>query len=274
MPKKTADRIFPPFARVPFYYAALSSLFLYYKVDRARVEPHLEGTGLKPALMDGKAVVNIDFQRYLSSGNSYLERTVEVEFNIVSYPASREPGVPKLSLKDFLAGQDLTKTIGNYRLHVAADDEMAVKAGKKFYGEAKFYATFEYEVPDLNSPDTTTWQFTCNDDEKNPIFSVQADISMLPALASNMSPLVDFSMLTIDKGKKTKLDESWRNLLGFFQTFYPDRRSTITLKYGGSQKRMRYDMEKIIGSSPCVGVQLFQSSPVCIESRAFYVNPR
>ncbi|HLC42394.1 MAG TPA: hypothetical protein VJO34_12340 [Methylomirabilota bacterium] len=277
MPRKNADHIFPPLPKgfnSPFYYSALYSFFLYYQVDGARVEPHLKGTGLKAALMDGKALVNIDFQRYLSSGNNYLEQTVEIEFNIVSYPASREPDVPTMALKDFLAGQEQTKTIGNYRLHVACDDKIAVQAGRELYGEAKFYTTFTYTVPDLNFPETTTWQFTCQDpvNKKQAIFSVDADISMLPAQTSNMSPVVDFSMLKV--GKELRLDQSWRNLLGAFQTFYTDPRSTVSLEYGQSKNRMREDMQKIIGSSPCVAIQLFQSVPVCIEGRGFFVNPR
>ncbi|HEU0203698.1 MAG TPA: hypothetical protein VFR86_25080 [Burkholderiaceae bacterium] len=258
----------------PFYYAALNSLFLYYQVDAARVARHLEGTGLRAALFDGMALANLDVQRYLASYNVALGETVEVEFNVVAYPAARAVQAPKISLKEYLGGQEQTKTFGNYRLHVACDNKMAVKAGRELYGEAKFYTTFTYNVPDLNAPEVSTWQFTCNDphDAKLAIFNLETDLANLPAKAVSMSPIVDYSMLKLH-GAQPRLNQSWRNLLGYFQMYDTTARAgAVKLDYGESETRMRRDMQEIIRAAPCVAAQWFVSPPACIEGRGFFVE--
>jgi hypothetical protein len=143
-----------PFARVfpttpqgfnePFWYGSLQSFWLYYRADPDDVAARLPD-GLEAALFDFEghrhALVSLDFQAYTGHGPGYLEMTHEVEFNVYAYPRVRLPDVPALTLREFLAGEDQTKTVGGFRIHVPCDNPNAVKAGIGLYGEPPPAAT-------------------------------------------------------------------------------------------------------------------------------------
>src|SRR5882724_9479427 len=61
------NKIFPPLPKgfsLPFYYASVNAIWVYYKVSREKVEPYLQDIALEPALFDGQALVLLHFQRY------------------------------------------------------------------------------------------------------------------------------------------------------------------------------------------------------------------
>jgi hypothetical protein len=58
---------------MPLYYASLSSLWVYYRVDLEIARRHVAAApGLDLALFDGAPIAALNFQRYTSHGDSFL----------------------------------------------------------------------------------------------------------------------------------------------------------------------------------------------------------
>lgn len=144
----------PQYLSMPFYYATLQTHWVYVPVSAELAEKALAGTGCEPYIFtDHKAVAVINFQRYLSTANSYLGTTNEVEFNLIAYPRSAGDRVASsMTLAQYAYGEDLQKVIGQFRLHVPADNVGAVLAGRDLFGEPKFVSAFATAVPSLNNP--------------------------------------------------------------------------------------------------------------------------
>jgi len=140
-----------------FNYGSLQSLMVFFSVPVASVSRLLAGTGLKPGVFDGKALINLNFERYAGFGSTYSSYVDEVEFNVVVYPAFRAGTEPQIGVADYLNGQDQSKTYGNYRINVPCDSAVAVDAGSSKYGEVKFVAGFDFNVPDVNDPAVEIW---------------------------------------------------------------------------------------------------------------------
>ena len=280
------DPRFPPIPTglsFPFYYGLLSLFWVFYRVDANVLEPHLEGTGLKPALFDGQGAVSIGLQNYAAHISIGVPGTNEIEFNIISYPASRESQVPSMSLTDWIRGDDITKTIGGFRLWVPCDNPHAIEAGIRTFGERKFPAAFDYKVPSLNDPAQVQWSYSCLDpieagDPQKKIYSVEADIQQLQPVVANASSLVLYSLLPggpdHPPGNGRLICSRW-DVFGTYQTYcdlIQQAQEKIKLSYGTSEKQMRKDMESIIGNTPPAAVRVYQSPPVASESSAFYVD--
>lgn len=144
-----------------FNYGSLQSLMVFFSVPASVVRPLLKGTGLEPGIFDGKALVNLNFERYAGFGSGYSSYVDEVEFNVVAFPRFRAGTEPALSVAQYLAGGDQSKTYGNYRINVPCDNPPAVQAGSQKYGEVKFVASFTFAVPDVNDPSVTSWWIRC-----------------------------------------------------------------------------------------------------------------
>jgi hypothetical protein len=268
-----SNSVFPPIPagfKMPFYYASLSVIWVYFPVDPAKVTPFLKNTGLEAALFEGKAAACFDFQRYTAHLAPVLSTVNEVELNVLAYPSVRAAQAPAMSLVDFLGGNEQTKVIGAFRLHVAADNPNAVKAGQELFAEPKFLTTFGYMVPDLNDPEQTAWDVTCNDpnDPKQFIFSLHADVGALDFSPSTMSPVAQY---TIDPQGRL-LSCTW-NLHGVYQSAMVAGASAPSVKFGTSPHPMRVDMQNLLGGSSPAAVQIFESPPVATQSRGFYVLP-
>lgn len=283
MTDQQTDPIFspiPPPFDFPFYYGLLSLFWIFYRVDSRTLEPFLEGTGLKPARFEGQGLVSLDFQNYSAHISTGLSVVNEVEFNIFSYPTSRESIVPTISLEDFVMGQEQTKTVGGFRLHVPCDNDFAIKAGIEAFGERKFPAAFNYAVPSFNNPKQGTWNYTCcePDGQSKIIYSVEADIRSLRPAVGNASSLILYSMLPGGPDHPPgygRLIESRWDIFGTYQTYCnldEEAQGKIKLSLGDSEYAMRKDMDKIIGSEPAAAVRVFQSPPFAAENRAFYVD--
>jgi hypothetical protein len=258
---------------MPFYYASVSCIWVYYAVDPATLAPYVAAQDSEALVDDGQAFVNLNFQTYTGHGGTALETVTEVEFNAMSYPSARASEVVGMTFPDYLNGQDQTKTVGNLRIHVPADNAFAVAAGKAFFGEPKFLAGFDVSVPALNNPPAKTWQIACNDEGGANIFKLDADVAGLgavPRFDVAASPLVEYSMLD------GRLVGSFWDFYGPFDTHAPIPNDTavqkIKLSYGDSAHPMRADMEKIIGGRPAIAVRVFTSLPVATESRAYYAD--
>jgi hypothetical protein len=284
-------RLFPPLPTgfvEPFWYGSLQSFWLYYRVAPEAVAarlPDLPGNeGLEVALFDfdGErgALASLDFQAYTGHGPSFLEYVHEVEFNVYAYPRARVPEVPTLTCQEFLAGQDQTKSVGGYRLHVPCDNANAVKAGIGLYGEPKYLAQFVYSTPTLNDPTVVTWDYSVFQQEANGqqgplVYSIDADLQGLAPLAGNPSPLVEYGVLEHD-GRPRVVANQW-NFYGPFMTYALGGEGAARVSLGlgpaADPKGLLKDLRSLIGTSAPVAAQTFTSAPVASECRGWFPVP-
>jgi hypothetical protein len=292
------SELFPPLPegfQEPFWYASLQSFWLYYRVESELLAQHLpklpEHDALEVARFDFgggdlAGIVSLDFQRYTGHGPSYLETANEVEFNLYAYPRVREPDVPLMTWQQYLLGEDQTKTIGGYRLHVPCDNPIAVKAGKGLYGEPKYSALFECAVPCLNGPPTppsTAWSYqvyavsSSSPPTQGPlIYGLDCDLGASPSVPANQSPLIEYGVLALDGGKPRLVGNHW-DFYGPFDTYMGAEGSplqaAITMGTEPDPTGTIADLQALIGSSQPLAAQVYTSPPVSAESRGWYPVP-
>jgi hypothetical protein len=267
----------------PFWYGSLQSFWLYYRAEPDDVAARLPD-GLEAAIFDFEgdrgALVSLDFQAYTGHGPSYLEMTHEVEFNVYAYPRARLPAVPALTLREFLAGEDQTKTVGGFRIHVPCDNPNAVKAGIGLYGEPKYLAQFDYTVPTLNDPTVVTWDYSVlqNADGNKPgplVYSIDADLQGIAAIPQNPSPLIEYG--TREHGGRDHVVANYWNFYGPFMTYPLHREGAERVSMGigptPDPKGLIADLRDLIGDRAPVAAQTFTSAPVSSECRPWFMVP-
>lgn len=277
----------PPaqFSQWPFYYASLQCNWVYWYADIETATPYVEAqngepTGLKVArfpVKEGKktvdrAVVLLNFQRYTAHYDNALGTTNEVEFNVVAYPANRSPGVPYMPLEAWLGGKDQTKTLGHLRLHVAADNKIAVAAGRAVFGEPKFFGQFNYKAPTLNAAPSRDWkvQLLNPKDDNDFVYDMRADFEGLEFNPTNCTPIPEFAC-----GLGRTVMTRW-TIMGQFQTAMLDDKKDakrVKLKVGANDFVMTKDVAALIGEkNRAVAAQTFASAPACAEPEGFYID--
>ena len=159
-----------------FFYAQQTSLWAFFKIPRDVVLREL-GDLIKhqgfeiAAFGDGRdayvilkpMVFAADFgtQSAAVSGPSY---STEVEFTVLVHPLGQAQ-IPSGSFNDFLAGNASgnvkNKNVGQFRVAVICDNEVAVAAGRTNFGEHKFLSSFEYDytTPNQNVKQTPPFKF-------------------------------------------------------------------------------------------------------------------
>lgn len=275
---------------MPFYYSSLTNVGVFYLVPEENVAPYLKGTGLAPAIFDGKACVSYNFQLYtgqFSAGlnvppekwaSSGAAVTQELELNIVSYPVHRADQVAQVTFREFLTNGDQSKILGNHRVWVPCDADIAIQAGEQLFGEPKFKTSFKVNLASQNpvrqntepyeAEWVDTWGFRI-DDPKNDSVAIATcivDTMGLRSVPGNFSPITEYGI-----HDKKMIGCRW-NILQPMDTFFLSANEScrVKLSYGKSPHPMRTDMEKLIGDSPAAAVRTFNSAPAAIQSRAFY----
>lgn len=275
---------------LPFYYSSLTNAGVFYLVPLDRVEPFLKGTGLSPAVFDGKALVSFNFQLYTGQFASGIDVppekwsscgagiTQELELNIVSYPSHRASMIAPISYREFIQDGDQTKIYGNHRVWVPADADVAIAAGKTLFGEPKFKTTFKVnlaspnpvrdDTPDYQPQWVETWGFRVDDpnDSNTAIFTCLINTAGLTPIPGNFSPITEYG--THDD----KLIGCRWNILQPMNTYFipADNPSAVELCLGASKHPMRKDMETLLANCSPVAVRTFNSAPAAIQSRAYY----
>jgi hypothetical protein len=276
---------------MPFFYSSLSLIWTYYLVDEALVTPYLADTRLSLSRFTdpeckNKALVSLNFQNYAALLGMAISATNEIEFNLHVCPTAQAERVPPISLGDYLRGQEQTKLFGEFRLHVPADNAIAVDAGISVFGERKFLTTFSYNVPSPNNPATQTWSYTVFDpsfggDASRAIYTLQADLRQLAGTTGNGSPLTLYSMLPGGPnrppgGRDMRLIGSRWNMFGLYQEYLeiaPADQARFSLSIGKSDHPMAVDARRIFGRAPVVrAVRVFVSPPAAAENRPYYVT--
>lgn len=261
-----------------FNYGSLQSLMTFFSVPASVVKPLLKGTGLEPGIFDGKALVNLNFERYSGFGSNYSSYVDEVEFNVVVFPKFRAGTEPALTVQQYITGDDQSKTYGNFRVNVPCDNAPAVQAGSQKYGEIKFVASFDFAVPDVNDPKVTTWWIRCFATPKAPksqlpyIFDLKVNPTVTGAPATGIaafSPVPAYANLKV-KGKKHMVTSA-RVVFGVFKSWLPTPGSNpitplpagmVQLVVGDAKHLMTRQMKSVFTSAAQpVGVLLYESQP-------------
>jgi hypothetical protein len=286
---------------MPFFYASLQSFWLYYLVEVEVAESVLldtpPGEGVRVARFtdgdDEYAMVSLDLQRYTGHGNSFLEHVEEVEFNVYVYPEAKDGAVPLLSWQDFLRGNDQTKTIGGFRLHVPCSNSQAVAAGRGFFGEPKFVAAFDYTVPSPNSPPSSKWTYGVYDIIPPPpelakeypyadlnkqgdlIFQVTADLSGVDTFEANASPIIEYG---VNPDKSKRMVANWWSFYDTFTTAFltPEQGAKVEVKLGehDDPHGVRADLVKLVANRVPVAAQIVESPIVSAEDGPWFLVPQ
>lgn len=292
----------PSYLEFPFHYASLQCQWVFWEVPIDAAEAALGraaafDTGLEVApfttASGGRtAGAVINFQRYTAHLPNGLATTNEIEFNLLCRPCAA-PLTPALSLADYMRGLDQTGTVGQLRLHVGADNEFAVEAGRAGFGENKFFAKFLYTAPTLNAPDGGgTWRTRLYDpalivqkdgmdaaapgSENDFVYALDADLAGLASVPVATTPLTEFAL-----GLGRTVVTRW-TLLGAFQsallgadadrvrfTLGPDRAAAPA-----AFKALRADLAGLVDGRAAFGVQTFDPPPVCFEPPGYFLDAR
>lgn len=157
VPTKQRDTSSGP-VTLPIFYYDVSVLMAYFLLERERVEPFLEGTGLSAVgSIPGKALGGLAFYEYRDSAiGAYNE--VGTAVAVMPEGCSRKP-LPAL---DLLTGS-AKRELGFYIIDLPVTTEEAHAAGKEIWGYPKFVTdiplrfgsdSFEGKVldPDTSEP--------------------------------------------------------------------------------------------------------------------------
>jgi len=279
---------------MPFYYASLSNCDVYYLVDPRHVLGFLDRTGLSPALFAGKALVAYNYQIYPGQFSAGLEVppdqwptsggnfTQELELNIVAYPTELAGQVAQVTFDEFLLGDEQSKILGNHRVFVPCDSDIAIQAGEQLFGEPKFKTSFRANIPSFNpvrGPGQTyhsawvrRWGFRVDDpkDDSIAIFTCIADLEGLERRPANPSPITEYGTF-----QGQMIGCRW-NILQPMELVVlgPGESRRVQLTYGASDHPMKAAMQRLIGDAPAVAVRTILAPPAAIQSRAYYPVPR
>lgn len=253
---------------LPFYYASLSNFEVFYLANASAAARYLEGTGLQLVTFDGKACVSFNHQLYTAQFPTGASITQEIELNILAFPAPLASMVAGVTFQQFVLGDEQSKIMGNHRVWVPCDADLAIKAGKELFGEPKFKTSFAISIPSANDPSVTTWNITCQDpdDASVAIFTCTADLSGLTSVLSNPAPHTEYGSF----GGRL-IGCRW-NVLSPYESYFLDAAasSRVKLAIGQSAHRMAADMKALIGSAPAIAARSFQSAAAATQSRAYY----
>lgn len=295
-----------------FYYASQTTFWLYFRVDRRRVEDAvghiLKPLGLSLATFEGdedKAYVALVPMVYTATFDNSMAAISEAELNVLVYPSAEARRVPKLDFHQFLLGWEQQKVVGQYRLDVICDNRAAVLGGRDKYGEHKFLGEISYwlPVPNDNSRqpeafriELAAFQEPRPGQERELCFRFEASTAGLAPFQSNGSEVVVYGALPPEPspGSKQRTVGTRRNYLGLFEGYtVTGQGGSFHIDYGDCHdgpplrnkngdpipgsgewpRQMRERMQALLTDASLAAFQLFRSPPVEIEPRPYYVNP-
>ncbi|MDH6113812.1 hypothetical protein P3T36_005676 [Kitasatospora sp. MAP12-15] len=267
--------------QLPFHYGALHNIGVDYLVDPDPVRALLakRHPALAAADFGGRACVTLNYQLYFAQYPNGGGVTQEIEYSIIAHPAGEADRVAGLSYQEFAHGHDQTKLLGIARLHVLCDNPMAIDAGTRLYGEPKYPAWFEAEMPSLNGPSGERWSVTCRSAELSSdgtalerrdteLFSLTADLAGLASDPVNNTPITGYGT-----------DADGRPLAGPMNVYHPYRHHTvdaagadrIRLSVADGASEVGEHLTGLIADRPAAGVWWYQSPPVAAHNHPYYL---
>ena len=195
-----------------FFYSQQTSLWIFVQVPHAtilaQVGDTLQRLGFELASFENsdKGVVILKPMVFAGEFGSQtadipgVSVSTEIEFTVLVRPKNKT--ALQGNLADFISGNHPDSNIGQLRLDVLCDNEVAVAAGRAKFGEHKFLGSFEYNYPTPNSSvgaeqpfsmdmTASTYQGAGQADRK--LFRLQADLTGLKGTRVRPAPELLFS---------------------------------------------------------------------------------
>ena len=196
-----------------FFYAQQTSLWIFFKVPkyiiRKQIGSTLDKLGFEVARFEDASVgyvivkpmvfmAEFGYQDALVPGTS---ASTEVELTVLVQPKNN-PSKQIAVFDDFLTGRVKYSGIGQLRIDVLCDHEIAVAAGRKNFGEHKFLGSFAYSYPTPNnqlgttqafSLDMTAYTWKGSGQSERKMFQIQAKLKGLKPTTSQFSPELLYS---------------------------------------------------------------------------------
>jgi len=264
---------------LPFYYAGIQTIWLYWRVDLPLLSTYLNPLGMTPVSFGGSGLVGINFFNAVAQygvgfpGNQGGAGFNETEVCIMASATGVASKVPSnLTVAGFLTEGEQTKRVGAYRVWVACDSPVAIAAGIQLFFENKFLTSYSYNVPALNNPGQTLHTWSCMDSAtpSQEIYKATVSLAGLNAVPGNMSEWIDLSYVA----SAQRVAGSRRNYFGMYDTYLltPSQAAAVAVTMGTSTHQMRLDMDALIGTRPAVAVQTFRSQPCIAEASAYWAD--
>ncbi|WP_017594192.1 hypothetical protein [Nocardiopsis potens] len=281
---------------LPFYYGTFINIGADYLVGKAEAEALLNSFPAKgrlsPAEFGGKACLSFNFQVYFAQFAHGTGVTQEIELNVVSYPTALKDRIPKLTYKQYAAGEDQTRNLGFCRVHVPCDAQPAINAGVALFNEPKFKADFDVTLPVPNGTPVKkgdewtvvwydTWKVVCGAegkkgengfDPKDVHFGFTADLRKLPAKEVSAAPFTEF-------GSRKDGESGYRALAAPLNVFRPYQwydlsgqtgRVVLTPGTGAAYGKVK-DFIDVIKDVQPAGAWVHHMPPVAVQNRPYYL---
>ncbi|UEM23235.1 hypothetical protein JL100_010995 [Skermanella mucosa] len=285
----------PPGVASPFHYASLSSCMVHYLVDPVRVMDLFKGSGLRPAIFGDGASVSYGFHVHSAFRSAGLNLppeqwspsaagiVQELELSIVACPEGRGDEIPDITFDQWLMGDEQTKLLGNHRLFMPCDDPAAVAVGRELFGDPVFKTGFLVNLPAPNPVRDgmaaaaeiewmQTWGFRVNDpdDPAEFIFTALIDTTGLAPLPGMISPVSRYGVSAAGP-----VGCRWSVTRPFDTFFIADAgpADRVRLTYGASPHPMGIVMRDLLEGTPAYAIQTFQSDPVAVRNRPYFLKP-
>ncbi|MFJ5777077.1 hypothetical protein [Streptomyces sp. NPDC093094] len=282
---------------LPFFYGTFTNIgFDFLLRDPAEkkavtdlLRQDAAGRHLTPALFDDSVCLSFNYQLYFGQFGSGFGVTQETELNVIARPAADAGHGPRLTYAQYAHGEDQTRRLGNCRVHVACDNDLAIDAGVKLFNEPKHKAGFQHTLP---VPNATTldpkaadrWKVVCGKDgtassdgtftHENTYFSFDADLGGLTGQPVSAAPFTEY-------GSRTESDSTHTRPLGApLNVFSPytwydlgDGEDPMDLTVGGAepQGRSKAFLDLVADRRPA-GAWTYQSPPVAAQNRPYWVR--
>ncbi|MEI6399312.1 MAG: hypothetical protein WCO71_11125, partial [Pseudomonadota bacterium] len=302
-----------------FFYAQQTQLWIFFKVPKSviyqEVGENLDNLGFDLASFEDDdvgyvALKPMVFMAEFGSQTAAIPGTsasTEVEFTVLVRPKG-ERQTQRITFSDYLNGRATSAKIGQLRLDVLCDGDVAVAAGRAKFGEHKFLGSFEYSYPTPNqvvgnpkpfSLDMTAYTFNGAGLASKKMFRIQASLQDARPTSATFSPELLFSAFPPEPqagitqqsvGEYRYFDS--RNFSAFsanrtkFKLTYGDAEGATALKpvqpFGDGQpipgseswpKDMVSQMKAIIGDRQPAGFLLYLTPPAEYETNPFILNP-
>jgi hypothetical protein len=302
-----------------FFYAQQTQLWIFFKVPKSviyqEVGENLDSLGFELASFEDNdvgyvALKPMVFMAEFGEQTAAIPGTsasTEVEFTVLVQPKGQHP-TEHITFNDYLNGRATSTKIGQLRLDVLCDGEVAVAAGRVKFGEHKFLGSFEYSYPTPNqvvgsakpfSLDMTAYTWNGAGKSAQKMFRIQANLQGARSSSATFSPELLFSAFPPEPqaGITQQSVGEYRYFDNHNFTAFTSSQSTFTLTYGdaagatalkpvapfgdgqaipGSEswpKDMVAQMKALIGDRQPAGFLLYLTPQAEYETKPFILNP-
>ncbi|MFJ8085847.1 hypothetical protein ACIQ6Y_35390 [Streptomyces sp. NPDC096205] len=280
---------------LPFFYGTFTNIGFDFLLDDPAEKQAVTnllrqddaGRHLTPALFEGSVCLSFNYQLYFAQFGSGAGITQEVELNVIAHPTAEAARVPRLSYSQYAHGEDQTHLLGNCRVHVACDSDIAIEAGVKLFNEPKHKAGFQHTLPVPNATTgdpkaTDCWKVVCGTygtaaadgsfTPANTYFSFEADLEDIGGQPVSATPFTEYG--SRKEGEHTRPLAAPLNVFSPY-TWYDlsDGPEALDFTVGDADPlgRSKGFLDLVLDKSPA-GAWTYQSPPVAAQNRPYWVS--